>query len=166
MIQFAKNAIPFRQETSFTEYPERIEIYHSLPSKRQPCYCMESFVLKGFGTRYLNTTNRVSLETQLPIDCSEINQLTMKAIFASPNKFTSCPERVWRYHSMLNRRQPSFQKEGFVLKGSETRHFNITNDISLEAELPVDYNKVIQNTINAISFFPKEFHRTCVPGVH
>ena len=90
----------------------------------------------------------------------------MKAIFASPNKFTSCPERVWRYHSMLNRRRPSFPKEGFVLKGSETRHFNITNDISLDAELPVDYSKVIQNTINAISFLPKEFHRTCILGVH
>ena len=56
--------------------------------------------------------------------------------------------------------------ESFMLKGFETKHLNITNNVSFETELPVDCSKVIWFTITAI--FPSRpdgFHpasRACI----
>ena len=54
--------------------------------------------------------------------------------------------------------------ESFVLKGFETRHLNITNNVSFETELPVDCSKVIWFTITAIFSFPRR-DLPCIPGV-
>ena len=63
------NAIPVLLQTSFTVCRNTTVCSR----KRQSQYRMESFVLKGFETRHLNITNHVSFETELPLDCSEVN---------------------------------------------------------------------------------------------
>ena len=54
--------------------------------------------------------------------------------------------------------------ESFVLKGFETRHLSITNNISFETELAVDCSKVIQFKITAFFSFPR-LVLPCIPDV-
>ena len=47
-----------------------------------------------------------------------------------------------------------------MLKGFETRHVNITNNVLFETELPVDCSKVIKFAITAIFPTPDRFYHT------
>ena len=93
------NAIPVLLQTSLL-CVKNAAVYSN---KRQPYYRMENFVLKGFGAKYLNITNHVSCETELPVDCSKVIKLKINAISFPPHtSFTVYPERIERYNSLLS----------------------------------------------------------------
>ena len=115
-------------------------------------YLVKSFVSKGSETEYLNITNHIPFEAELYVDCSKAIQNTINAIpVLLKTIFTLCQNTI----VCSSRRQPQHRMESFVLKGSETRHLNITNQLSFDTELPVDCSKIIQYVINAISFPPQ-----------
>ena len=72
--------------------------------------------------------------------------------------FTMCQNST----DSSSKRQSEYCMESFVPKGRETRHRNVTNNISCETELSVDNSCISYSTIKPFhSFFPSsdKFHR-------
>ena len=65
---------------------------------------------------------------------------------------------------MRKQRQPPYNMEKIVSKGSETVYLTILNHISFEAELHLDCIQAFQNIINAI--FPPQTSFLWIPYVH
>ena len=72
---------------------------------------------------------------------------------------------MWQITTVCSsKRQSQYSMDSFVLIGFETRHLNITNNVSFEPELPVDCSKVIWFTITAIFSSPRRV-LLCIPSV-
>ena len=73
----------------------------------------------------------IPFEAELYVDCSKAIQNTINAIpVLLKTIFTLCQNTI----VCSSRRQPQHRMESFVLKGSETRHLNITNQLSFDTE--------------------------------